>query len=120
MTAQPAWQLPITHGLPSASGCRAMTFSIKTASALRDVLDGLTGHRFGQEADEVAGMTGFHRHADFAVGLEAADSRPVTRTRIDHDKRPTLVINLHSLGRSNAYQRVVDRLAQAFCRRRSI
>ena len=34
MTAQPAWQLPITHGLPSASGCRAMTFSIKTASAL--------------------------------------------------------------------------------------
>ena len=34
MTAQPAWQLPITHGLPSACGCKAMTFSIKIASAL--------------------------------------------------------------------------------------
>ena len=33
MTAQPAWQLPITQGLPSASGCSAMTFSRKIASA---------------------------------------------------------------------------------------
>ena len=29
----PAWQLPITHGLPSASGCRLMTFSMNWASA---------------------------------------------------------------------------------------
>ena len=33
ITAQPAWQLPITQGLPSASGWRAMTVSRKTASA---------------------------------------------------------------------------------------
>ena len=33
ITAQPAWQLPITQGLPSASGCSAMTRSRKTASA---------------------------------------------------------------------------------------
>src|SRR6267142_4224315 len=74
----------------------------------RDVLDGLTGHRFGQEADEVAGMAGFHRHTDLAVGLEAADSRPVTRTRINHHERTALVINLYATWRSNAYQRVVD------------
>ena len=29
----PAWQLPMMHGLPSAFGCRAMTFSRNTASA---------------------------------------------------------------------------------------
>ena len=33
ITAQPAWQLPMTQGLPSASGWRAMTASRKTASA---------------------------------------------------------------------------------------
>jgi hypothetical protein len=33
ITAQPAWQLPITHGLPSACGCNAITFSRKVASA---------------------------------------------------------------------------------------
>ena len=33
ITAQPAWQLPITQGLPSASGWSAMTFSRNTASA---------------------------------------------------------------------------------------
>ena len=33
ITAQPAWQLPITQGLPSAWGCSSMTFSRNTASA---------------------------------------------------------------------------------------
>ena len=33
MIAQPAWQLPITQGLPFASGCAAATFSMKIASA---------------------------------------------------------------------------------------
>ena len=74
-----------------------------------DVLDGLAGHRFGQEADEVAGMAGLHRHADLAVGLEAADSRAVARTRIDHHERTALVINLHAAWRRNAHQRVIDR-----------
>ncbi len=53
-------------------------------------------------------MAGFHRHADLAVGLETADSRPVTRTRINHHERTALVINCHATWRSNAYQRVVD------------
>ena len=30
--AQPPWQLPMTHGLPSARGCSAMTFSRNIAS----------------------------------------------------------------------------------------
>ncbi len=75
----------------------------------RDVLDGLTGHRFGQETDEVAGMAGFHCHANLAVGLEAADSRPMTRTRVNHHERTALVINRHATWRRNSYQRVVDR-----------
>ena len=33
ITDQPPWQLPMTQGLPSASGCNAMTFSRKVASA---------------------------------------------------------------------------------------
>ena len=117
MTAQPAWQLPITHGLPSASGCRAMTFSMKIASALATVLDGLARHRFGQEADEVAGVAGFHRNADLTVRLESADARPVARTRVDHHERTASVVDLHAAWRRDAYQRVVDRLAEASCRR---
>ena len=54
-------------------------------------------------------MPRLHRHADLAVGLEAADPRPVTRTRVDHHERTALVINRHATWRSNAYQRVVDR-----------
>jgi hypothetical protein len=52
------------------------------------VFDGLAGHRVRQEADEVAWVACLHDHADFAVGLEAADTRTVAGARIDHDKRP--------------------------------
>jgi len=34
MICQPAWQLATTTGLPSASGCSAMIFSRKCASAI--------------------------------------------------------------------------------------
>ena len=53
----------------------------------RDVLDGLARHRLRQEADEIAGMAGLHRDADFAVGLEAADARAMAGARIDDDER---------------------------------
>ena len=55
---------------------------------VHDVFDGLARHRVGRETDEVAGMAGMHGHADFAVGLEAADARPVPGARIDHHERP--------------------------------
>src|SRR3954447_3062858 len=87
MIAHPAWQLPTTHGLPSASGCSAMTFSRNTASA-RDVADGLPRHGVRQEADEVAGMPRLERHTDLAVGLESADPGPVAGTRIDDHEWP--------------------------------
>ena len=64
----------------------------------RDVLDRLSGHRFGQKADEVAGMTRFHRDADLAVRLEAANAGSVPRARIDHHERPALEIDFHALG----------------------
>ena len=86
ITAQPAWQLPMTQGLPSASGWRAMTVSRKDASARRDVEDGLAGHGLGQEADEIGRVPGLHRHADLAVGLEAADAGAVAGARIDDDE----------------------------------
>ncbi len=98
MTAQPAWQLPITQGLPSASGCRAMTFSRKTASARAISLDGLARHRLGQEADEIAGMPRLHRDADLAVGLEAADAGSMPGPWVDDDERPARRVDFHALG----------------------
>jgi hypothetical protein len=75
----------------------------------RDVLDCLAGHRFGQEADEVTRVAGFHRHADLAVRLEAADPGPVTRARIDYHKRTTLDINLHSARRGDPHEPIIYR-----------
>ena len=94
ITAQPAWQLPITHGLPSALGCRAMTFSRKIASARAMSSSVWPGTGLGQETDEVAGMPGLEGDADFAVRLEAADARAVPGARIDDDKGPPPRIDL--------------------------
>ena len=53
-----------------------------------DILDRLAGFGAGQEADEVAGMARRHRHADLAILLHAADTRPVSGARIDDDEGP--------------------------------
>ena len=74
-----------------------------------DVLDGLAGHRVRQEADEVAWVAGLHGHADFAVGLEAADTRTVPGARIDDHKRPARWIDFDAFGRHHAHEPVVDR-----------
>ena len=108
MTAQPAWQFPITHGLPSASGCRAITFSTKTASAFA-MSSIVWPARFRQKADEIAGMAGFHRHADLAVRLESTDPRPVARAGVDHNERTSLYIDLHTIWWRNAHQPIVHR-----------
>ena len=94
MIAQPAWQLPITHGLPSACGCSAMTFSRKTASARAMSSIVWSWHRIGQESDEIARMPGLERDADFAVGLEAADAGTMSGARVDDDERPARWIDL--------------------------
>jgi len=45
-----------------------------------------------------------------AIGLEATDPRPVTGTRIDHDKRTALEVDLDALGRNDPNERIIDRL----------
>ena len=76
---------------------------------VHDVFDGLARHRLGREADEVGGVAGTHRHAELAVGLEAADSRPVPGARIDHHERALQRIDRHPGRRIDAHQQVVDR-----------
>jgi hypothetical protein len=73
-----------------------------------DVLDGLARHRVRQESNEITGMTGMERDADFAVGLEAADAGTVSGARIDDDKGPLLGVDLDALGRNDAHQPVID------------
>src|SRR5262249_59834301 len=53
----------------------------------RDILDGLAGYGIREEADEIAGMPGLERHADFAVGLEAADAGTMPGAGVDDDER---------------------------------
>jgi hypothetical protein len=77
-----------------------------------DTFDGLSRHGLGKEPDEVAGMSCLHGHADLTVGLEAADTGTVTGARVDHDERPAIEVDLHSLGRNDADQRIVDGLFQ--------
>jgi hypothetical protein len=74
-----------------------------------DVFNRLAGHRLRQKADEVAGMPCLHRHADFAVRLEAADARTVAGAGIDNDKRPGLGIDLHAFRRDDTHQDIIDR-----------
>ena len=75
-------------------------------------LDRLPGHRLRQESDEIAGMARLHRDADFAVGLEAANSRAVSGARVDDDERPPGVIDLDALWWNDAHQHIIDRLLQ--------
>ena len=77
-----------------------------------DVLDGLAGHGIGQEADEVAGVAGLHRHADLAVGLEAADAGTVAGAGVDHDEGPLQRVDVDAFGRDDSGERVVHRAFQ--------
>ena len=109
MICQPAWQLAMITGLPSASGCsarrpprrrpprRAQTSSIVWS-----------GIGLGQEADEVAGMAGRQRDADLAVLLHAADAGAVAGARVDHDERSLCRVDRGAGRRNDAHQHVVD------------
>jgi hypothetical protein len=54
-------------------------------------------------------MAGLQCDADLAVGLEAADARPVPGARVDNDERTPPRIDIDSLRRDDARERVVDR-----------
>ena len=112
MVCQPAWQLAMTIGLPSASGCRAGDLFDKRRFCAADVLDRLTRHRLGREADEVAGMAGADRDADLAVGLHAADAGPMAGARIDDDDRRLRRIDNSAFGRNDADKPIIGRARQ--------
>ena len=109
ITAQPAWQLPMTAGLPSAFGVERDHALEKRGLCCHDVLNGLTRHRLGQKADEVAGMARLEGDADLALRLEAANAGTVAGAWIDDDEGPLLLIDVHAFRRRDAGQHVVDR-----------
>src|SRR5262249_25417012 len=81
----------------------------KNRLGARDILDGLAGHGIRQEADEIAGMPGLECHADFAVGLEAADAGAVAGARVDDDERPARRVGLEPRRRNPLQEAVVAR-----------
>ena len=76
------------------------------------VLDRLTRNRLRQKADEVDRVARAERHADFALGLHAADPRAVAGARIDHDDRRLQRIDRRVSRRDDAHERVINRPAQ--------
>ena len=79
---------------------------------LNDILDGLVGLGIRKKSDEVTGVPGLHRDADFAFGLETRDPGTVSRARINDDERPLDRIDRHGFWRDDAGQHVVDRAGQ--------
>ena len=82
-----------------------------------DVFDGLAWHRVWREADEIAGMAGAHRHAEFAVGLETADAWSVAGARIDHHERSFFRVNAGLFQLIGPHQPVFGRRFAGFFRR---
>ena len=74
-----------------------------------DVFNGLAGHRVGGEADEIRGMPGAHGHAEFAVGLEAADPRSVPGAWIDDHEGAFFWVDDDTLWWLDAHQQIVGR-----------
>ena len=109
MTAHPAWQFPITQGLPLASGCKRDNFFDEYRLSAGDVLDGLPRNGIRKEADEIARMAGLHRNADFAVGFEAANTGTMPGTRVYDDERPQFRIDLNACRRSDAHKKIIHR-----------
>ena len=117
MIAHPAWQLPMTQGLPSASGCKRNDFFQKDRLRMRDIAERLARHRIRKEADEIAGMPGLEGNADLAVGLEAADAGAMPGARIDDDEGPAERIDLDPCRRNDPHERIVHRPLEACGRR---
>ena len=77
-----------------------------------DVFDRLPRNRLRQEADEVDRVTCAERHADFALGLHAADPGTVPGARVDDDDRRFRRIDRHVRRRNDANEQVIDRSLQ--------
>ena len=79
-----------SSGIERAGACTTSRFPMHEA-----------GHGIGQEADEATRVAGLHRHADLAVGLEAADAGTVARAGVDHDETPLQRIDVDAFGRND-------------------
>src|SRR5215510_13291400 len=84
----------------------------KYGLCVRYILDSLTRHGFGQEADEVARMARPERYADFAVGLESPDAGAMPGARVDNNKRTTRRVKLNRRGRDDPGKGIIDRSRQ--------
>ena len=113
IACQPAWQLPMSKGLPDGLRLELDHLLEEHGMGVRDILDRLTLDRVGNEADEVDGMTRLEGLADLAHRLEAADARPLAGTRVDHDHRPLGLVDHRALRRHDPHQRIVHRSRQA-------
>src|SRR5271157_5581057 len=102
MVCQPAWQLGMTTG----------DLFDKRRLCAANVLDRLTRHRLGREADEVAWMAGADRHSNHAVGLHAPDAWPVAGARVDDDDRRFRRIDNSAFGWNDADKPIIGRARQ--------
>ena len=84
----------------------------KNCLRARHILNGLARHWLRQEPDEVARVPSLERDANFAVGLEAANSRSMARARIDDNERTKRWIESNRSWRNNPDKGVVDRSLQ--------
>ena len=107
MIAQPAWQFPITQGLPLGVRVRGYNLFDEDCLGASDVADRLTGNRLGEKSDEVARVAGFECNTDLAVGLEAANTGTVAGSRIDDDKWPQLRIDVDAVGWNDAHKGII-------------
>jgi hypothetical protein len=108
MICQPAWQLAITMGFSVGFGMATGDLLDENRFGPADVLDRLSWHWFGREADEVTWVSGPDRHADLALRLHASDSRPMSGARIDDDDWRLGWINVSPGGRRDADEEIVD------------
>jgi hypothetical protein len=101
--------VPDHAGLAVGTRMELAHFFEKDRLGACDVLDRLSVNRIGQEADEIARMAGLEGNADLAVGLEAADPRPMAGARVNHHERTSGRIDCDILGRNDPCQDVIDR-----------
>ena len=102
----------MTIGLLVGVGMATGDLFDKRRFCAADVLDRLTRHRLGREADEVAWMAGADRHPDLAVGLHAPDAWPMAGARVDHDDRRFRRIDNSAFGRNDADKPIIGRARQ--------
>src|SRR6516225_1044604 len=100
------------EGLAQGGGMEFVHLLDENRVRPRYVLDALSLHRIGHEADEIHRMTGLERIADLAHRLEATDSRALPGAGVDDNDGALAIVDLDARRRDDAEQRVVDRMGQ--------